>query len=248
MSVKVKDWVYGIHPVMELLRSGKEIEKVFIQKDLSSDGLEEIKQLLRDRSVQYQLVPLAKLNRMVPRNHQGIIGLQAPVNYWEVESLLPQIYEKGEDPLFLILDRVTDVRNFGAMLRTAECLGVHGVIFPSKESALINSDAVKSSAGAIFHIPLCKVSSMEKVVRYLQSSGLKIFACTEQGSDFIESADLKGPCALILGSEEDGISNYLLKNADQLLRINMKGKTSSLNVGAAAAISLYEITRQRNIG
>ena len=241
-----QDFIYGAWPVMEALKASKEFEKVLIQHGLRNEVIKEVISELKHLDIPFQFVPIEKLNRVTRKNHQGIIAYLSPVTFSRIEQVLPEIYEKGEDPFLLILDKITDVRNFGAILRTASCTGVHAVVIPVKGSALLNSDTVKSSAGAIYTLPICRSENLKDSIDYLKNSGLKILAATEKGEEVYFNEKLTGPVALIMGSEGEGISPEYLKRSDLLVRIPMTGTIDSLNVSVAAGVLLYEIFRQRN--
>ena len=241
-----QDIIFGARPVLEAIKSGKSIEKLFVQKNLSKEIFNEIKRNLNNRNVNISFVPKEKLNRITKKNHQGIICYVSPIIYQPPNEIIQRCYESGKDPIILILDRITDTRNFGAITRVAEASGVDAIIIPEKESALITSEAVKSSAGAINYIPICKVKSLKKVTQDLKDSGLKIIACTEKSEQDIYSIDYKGPTCIILGSEKDGISKNLLEISDEKVKIPMHGKIESLNVSSSSAVILYELIRQRN--
>ena len=237
--------IFGIRSVMEAVESGKEIESLFVQRGLSGGLMLELKQMLKSHAIPFQSVPVEKLNRLTRKNHQGVIGVISPITYQQLEQLVPMVYEKGEVPLFLILDGITDVRNLGAIARSAACAGVHGLVVPQKGSAEINPDAIKTSAGALFSIPVCREESLSKAVKFMQESGIQVIACTEKTKDPIYGLDLKAPTALVVGSEEQGVSQEILRIADGLARIPMTGEISSLNVSVAAGIVLFEGVRQR---
>ncbi|PKP32978.1 MAG: 23S rRNA (guanosine(2251)-2'-O)-methyltransferase RlmB [Bacteroidetes bacterium HGW-Bacteroidetes-16] len=241
-----QDFIYGAWPVMEALKASKEFEKVLIQHGLRNEVIKEVISELKHLDIPFQFVPIEKLNRVTRKNHQGIIAYLSPVTFSRIEQVLPEIYEKGEDPFLLILDKITDVRNFGAILRTASCTGVHAVVVPVKGTALLNSDTVKSSAGAIYTLPICRSENLKDSIEYLKNSGLKILAATEKGEEVYYNEKLTGPVALIMGSEGEGISPEYLKRSDLLVRIPMAGTIDSLNVSVAAGVLLYEIFRQRN--
>lgn len=245
IDTKDKDFIFGIHPVQEAIRSHASIDKVLIQKGLKSQIIQEIRNELRKAGVIWQEVPKEKLNKISRANHQGIIALISPVLFQDIETILPCIFEKGETPLLLVLDRITDVRNFGAICRTAESAGVHAIIIPEKGSARIGGDVVKTSAGAVMHIPICKAKSLKNVFEFLSKSGVHILACSEKGNQFYFDTQLSLPIALVLGSEEDGISPEYFSYCDAHIKIPMQGKTSSLNVSVAAGIILFECIRQR---
>lgn len=237
--------VFGIRAVMEAIESGKEIESLFIQRGLGGSLLNELKQLLKQYGISFQQVPVEKLNRITRKNHQGVIGVISPITYQQIEHIIPAIYERGEVPLLLILDGITDVRNLGAIARSAECAGVHALIVPRKGSAEINPDAIKTSAGALYKIDVCREESLGKTVRFLQESGINVVVCTEKTETNIYSGDFSGPTALIMGSEEHGVSDDLIRIADDLAKIPMFGEIGSLNVSVASGIVLYEVVRQR---
>ncbi len=238
--------IYGIRPVMEAIRAGKEIERVLISRGARSELMLDLKQLLRENKIVYTEVPAEKLNRLTRKNHQDVICFVSSVIYQQIENIIPLVFEKGETPLILILDRITDVRNFGAIARTAECSGVHAIVIPSKGTAQINADAVKTSAGALNSIPVCREGNLRSAIDYLRQSGLQIVAATEKTSQLHYSVDYTSPCAIILGSEEDGISSDLLKLADQKIKIPLLGEIESLNVSVACGVILYEAIRQRS--
>ncbi len=238
--------IYGLHPVMEAVKAGRDFERLYILKNLEGDSIRQLRQLLKQHHIYYQLVPVEKLNRLTQGNHQGVVGILSRIVYSDIEQLLPGIFEKGEVPFIVIADRITDVRNMGAIARTAECAGVHALIVPDQESAMINADALKTSAGALARIPVCRSSNLRVTTLFLRESGLKIIAVSEKGGEFYTKVDLTGPVALILGSEENGISPQLLKMADHICKIPLLGEISSLNVSVAAGILMYEVVRKRN--
>lgn len=237
--------VFGIRPVIEAIKAGKEIEKLLIQSGLKGEGFYELRNLLIELKVPFQYVPVEKLNRVTMKNHQGVICFVSSVAYQPIENILMDVFEQGRVPLFLILDRITDVRNFGAISRTAECVGVDAIIVPSKGSAQINGDAVKTSAGALMNISVCRSENLKTTVEYLQKSGVRVVSCTEKGSESIYDQDYSVPTAIVLGSEEDGISSDLIRISDGLAKIPMHGEIASLNVSVSAGVVLYEAIRQR---
>ena len=236
-----EDLTFGIRSVIEAIKQGKTINKILLQKGLTGELVKELLILVNKEKIIVQKVPIQKLNRMVKKNHQGVIAMISPVAYHQIDWLVQEVYEKGEDPFILILDRVKDVRNFGAIARTAECFGVHAIVIPSKDSALITNDAVKTSAGALFKIPVCKVSSLNTAVDFLKGSGLKVFACTEKSETLINKVLINGPKALIMGSEEDGVDYKLLKMTDGNFKIPMSGSIASLNVSVACGIAIHHL-------
>lgn len=237
--------VFGIRAIIEAIKSGKEIENLYLQRGLTGGIILELRALINDQEIGFQLVPVEKLNRLTPKNHQGAVAFISPISYDKIENIIPSIYEKGEVPLILILDGITDVRNFGAIARTAECAGVHALIVPSKGSAQINPDAIKTSAGALYKIPVCRHDSLFKTAKFLQESGLQLVACTEKTNDYLYKPDYTVPTAIIMGSEENGISTELIRIADHLAKIPMYGEIESLNVSVSAGILLYEAVRQK---
>lgn len=238
-------YIYGAHPIIEALRSGKEVEKILLKRGLRNDFSQEIIQLATENKIPIQEVPIEKLNAVTGKPHQGMIAFLSLIEYQDVENILPVVFEKGETPLFIILDKVTDVRNFGAICRSASCAGAHAIIIPSRGSAQINEDAIKSSAGAIHQIPICRSYNLKITIHFLKESGIKVIGVTEKTSDLIYSTDLKDPVALVLGNEEEGISPEYLKLCDAKIKIPMTGPIESLNVSVASAIALYEAVRQR---
>ncbi len=247
MEVKNNQLVFGIRAVMEAVESGKELESLYIQKGIQGDLLKELRRLIDKHELKYQYVPVEKLNRLTPKNHQGVVAFISPISFNQVEDLIPFVFENGEVPLFLILDRITDVRNFGAIARTAECAGVHGIVVPMKESGAINADALKTSAGALFKIPVCRVHSLKKTVEYMQESGLQVIGCSEKNDESLYTVDFSVPTAIVMGSEEDGISNDIIRIVDRYAKIPLQGEIESLNVSVAAGVVLYEAVRQRTI-
>lgn len=240
-----KDMIFGTRAVIEAVRAGRPIEKVLIQSGLSNELIRELLDEIKKHKVPMSFVPAEKLARLSSKNHQGVVCLLSAVTYARVEDLIDFAYHQGKDPLFLVVDRVTDVRNFGAMARTADCAGLTGIIIGDKGNAPITGDAVKTSAGALNYLPVCKVPDVRKIISLLRQNGIKVVACTEKATDDVYASNLTGPLAIIVGSEEDGISPDLLKVADQLVKIPMFGNIASLNVSVAAAISMYEAVRQR---
>lgn len=237
--------IFGTRVVIEAVRAGRPIEKVLIQSGLSNELIRELLDEIKKHKVPMSFVPAEKLARLSSKNHQGVVCLLSAVTYARVEDLIDFAYHQGKDPLFLVVDRVTDVRNFGAMARTADCAGLTGIIIGDKGNAPITGDAVKTSAGALNYLPVCKVPDVRKIISLLKQNGIKVVACTEKATDDVYASNLTGPLAIIVGSEEDGISPDLLKVADQLVKIPMFGNIASLNVSVAAAISMYEAVRQR---
>jgi 23S rRNA (guanosine2251-2'-O)-methyltransferase len=242
---KYENAIFGFHPIMEAIKAGKEIDTLFIQKGLKGDLFQELWTLVKSHKVVYKHVPVEKLNRLTGKNHQGVFAFVSPINFGNTANVIPQIYEEGKTPLILVLDRITDVRNFGAIVRTAECSGVNAIIVPEKGSAAINGDAIKTSSGALHNIPVCREFNLRATIEFLKNSGLQIIGCTEKADDFIYTPDYTLPTAIILGSEEDGISDEFLQMCTNKTKIPMTGTIGSLNVSVSAGVVLYEAVRQR---
>lgn len=239
------NFIFGTRTAIEAIRAGKEVDKIFIQKGLNNELFAELRKLITDGNIPHQFVPIEKLDRITGKNHQGVICFLSEITFYNIENLLPGIYEKGAVPLLLILDKVTDVRNFGAICRTAECSGVNAIIIPSRGSAQINADAVKTSAGALQLIPVCREENLKNTIIFLKESGVQIVACTEKTEDYYYALDFTQPTAIIMGSEEDGISGEYLKLCDHKAKIPLLGEIQSLNVSVACGVLLYEVVKQR---
>jgi 23S rRNA (guanosine2251-2'-O)-methyltransferase len=244
---KSDDFIFGIRSLIEAINAGKEIDRVLLTKKPDSIIMQELFPLIREYQIPFQYVPLEKLNRISRKNHQGVIAYLSEVSYSPLEEIITSAFEKGEDPRIIILDQVNDVRNFGAIARSVECLGFTAIVIPERGAARINADAVKTSAGALMNIPVCRQRSLEAAVDYLKQSGLNIIAVTEKAVTPVYEENLIGPIALIMGGEETGISSQLLKKADKLVLIPMKGKTQSLNVSVATSVIMYEVIRQQYV-
>jgi len=242
---EMNQMVFGIRAVIEAIDSGKEIESLFVQRGLGGSLYLELRNLLKEREIGFQQVPIEKLNRITRKNHQGVIAIISPITYHKIEDLIPMIYEKGETPLLLMLDGVTDVRNMGAIARTAECSGVHAIIVPNKGSAEVNPDAIKTSAGALYKIPVCRHESLSKVGKFLIESGIQLVVSTEKTDSSVYDVDYTAPTCIIMGAEDIGVSDDLIRIADHLGKIPMFGEIGSLNVSVSAGVVLYEAIRQR---
>lgn len=248
MSFKsLKQLTAGIHACSDALKEGREFERIFIRKGARGEGIELIIQRAKDREIPFTFVPVDKLDRLTNVNHQGVVGIHAVIEYQDLDAIIPFLYEKGKEPLCVILDRITDVRNFGAIVRTAECMGAHCVIIPESGGAQINTEAISTSTGAVGRLPICRTADLRKTILFLQQSGLNVVAASEKGSHLLYQADLSGPLAIIMGSEKDGVSPELLELADASLKIPMKGDAGSLNVSVAMGMFAYEAARQRNL-
>jgi 23S rRNA (guanosine2251-2'-O)-methyltransferase len=245
--VKSDRSIYGIHAVLEAVQAGREIDKVIVRRGGGSELLKNLLGELGNREIPVQFVPVEKLNRITSKNHQGVIAWLSEISYSNIAQVLPSVFEAGEDPLILMLDGISDVRNFGAIARSAECAGVHAILVPATGSAAINADAIKTSAGALHRIPVCRVRDLNSAARFLRDSGLRLIAASEKAQDTLYETDLTGPVGIIMGSEEQGISAGLLKDADHWASIPMRGNITSLNVSVAAGIMLFEAIRQRRM-
>jgi 23S rRNA (guanosine2251-2'-O)-methyltransferase len=245
--IKESDCIFGLRPVIEAIKAGKQIDRLLVKQGLQGPLYHELMLEVRKHNVAYQIVPLARIELVTRKNHQGVLAWLSLIEFQSISNLLPMIFEKGEDPLIVALDGVSDVRNFGAIVRTADCLGAHAVLIPEKGSARITADAVKTSAGALHSFPVCREKSILRSIEYLKESGLKVAAASEKSGSDISKLNLKGPLVLIVGSEDKGISRELISVSDHQVIIPMTGDLGSLNVSVAAGILLYEIARQRSL-
>ena len=237
--------IFGIRAVAEAISAGKEVDKILIKKDLSGELATELFALIKGTDITVQRVPQEKLNSITRKNHQGVIAFISPINYQPVEEIVASLYEQGKVPFFLVLDHLTDVRNFGAIARTAECAGVDAIIIPSKGSVSVTADAVKTSAGALMNIPVCRVASLYNTVKYLKASGLQVVGASEKATKDYTEADMTLPLALVMGAEDKGISTEILSLVDTTVSLPQYGKIASLNVSVAAGVMIYEVLRQR---
>ncbi len=242
---KEENMIFGTRAVIEAIEAGKEFDKILIQKGLSNELFGQLRKALEGTEIPYQWVPIEKLKRISSKNHQGVIAYLANITYYATEDLLGSVFESGKVPLVLILDKITDVRNFGAIARSAECAGVDMIIIPSRGAAQINADAIKTSAGALHKIPVCREDNLKNTIGFLKESGLQIISCHEKTENLIYDVDFKLPTAIIMGSEENGISGEYLKRSDTSVKIPMPGKIASLNVSVATGIVLFEAVHQR---
>lgn len=241
-----KTQLYGIHPITEAMLSGKVIDKLFIQQDLKSDQAKELHILARKLGVSIVKSPKEKLNKLCRHNHQGAVAFTSPIEFGNIEMIIQGAFEQGLVPFFIMLDKVNDVRNFGSIARTALSAGCHAIIIPHKGAAAINEEAVKTSAGALHHVPVCKVLSLSDTIKLMHASGIKTIACTEKAEKDIYHVELKEPVNLMLGNEGKGVDPHLLHMAADHVKIPMYGKVGSLNVSVAAGICLFEAARQRH--
>jgi 23S rRNA (guanosine2251-2'-O)-methyltransferase len=241
----LENYIFGIRPLMEAIEEGKIPEKIFIQKGLGGANFQQLFKLVREKQIPFQMVPVEKLNRLTRKNHQGVVAMLSLITYQKLEDVIPAVYEKGETPLLVILDKITDVRNLGAIARTAECAGAHALVMGEKESAPINADAIKTSAGALSRLPVCREREILETLAFIKESGIRIISCTEKAKESIYETSLEGPIAIIMGAEDKGISKACLAMSDTQAAIPQKGKTSSLNVSVATGIVIFEALRQR---
>ena len=236
--------IYGIRAVIEAINSSKDIDKVFIQTGLKGKLIGQLESLIRKNKINFSYVPTQKLDRLSKKNHQGVIARIAPIKFYNIDSF-SEVLEKSNNPFVLILDQISDVRNFGAIIRTAEISGVDGIIIQNSSSAPVNSDTIKTSAGAIFNIPICKVNHIKDAIYHLQSMNISIISASEKSEKNIYDVDLKVPLAIIMGSEQKGINKSVINLSNESVKLPMYGKIESLNVSVACGIFLYEVVRQR---
>lgn len=239
------DYIFGIHALLEALEADVQIDKVLIKKDLDSATAHTLREQLRERRIPVQYVPIERLNRITRRNHQGVIATVTPVTYQHITDIIPAIYERGETPLILILDGLTDTRNFGAIARTAECAGADAIVIPRRNSVAITADAEKASAGALMHLPVCRVDSIADAVRYLTDAGVMVVAASEKADCDYTKPDYSGPVAIVMGAEDVGISPQVFGLCSRQVSIPILGTIGSLNVSVAAGVMAYEVVRQR---
>ncbi len=243
----MEDFIFGTHAVIEAITAGKDIERVLLQKKADNSAARELFSLLRQKNIEFQFVPVEKLNRVTRKNHQGVIAYISQVSYTSLEEIVSRAYESGKDPFILVLDHISDVRNFGAIARTCECAGLDGIVIPEKGSVRISADAIKTSAGALMKIPVARVNSLRETINYLLMSGLTVVSATEKSDTDLYEADLGGPIAVIMGSEDIGVSASLLGLSNKQVKIPLMGEIGSLNVSVAAGVVIYEIIRQRSL-
>ena len=243
--IEKNEMIFGVRAVIEAVQAGKEIDKVLIKKDIQSELSKELFAALKDRFIPVQRVPVERINRITRKNHQGVVAFISPITYQRTEDLVPFLFEQGKNPLFVLLDGLTDVRNFGAIARTCECAGVDAIILPSKNSVSVNADAVKTSAGALHTLPVCRENNIASTIKYLKESGFKIIAATEKGDYDYTRGDYTAPTCLIMGAEDTGVPYEHLALCDEWVRIPLFGTIESLNVSVAAGILIYKAIEQR---
>ena len=237
--------IFGLRAIIEAINSGETIDKVFLQKGLQGELYGELESAIRKESINSSYVPVEKLNRLTNKNHQGAVANISPITFHDMETLVLDVLESGKTPLFLLLDEISDVRNFGAIIRTAECTGVQGIIIQKKGGAPVNGDTIKTSAGAVFKVPICKVDHIKDAIYYMQASGIKVVAASEKTDNTLFDINFKEPCAIIMGSEGRGINPSVLKVSDEKAKLPLLGEIESLNVSVACGAFLYEVVRQR---
>ena len=245
--VKESTMVFDIRAVIEAINAGKDFDRILLRRDMSSSIARELLEALKGKEISVQRVPREKLDRMTEKNHQGVIAFLSQITYQKIEDIVPFVFEQGKVPFFVILDGITDVRNFGAIARTCECAGVDAIIIPTQGTASINADAIKTSAGALHNIVVCRTENLTNCIKFLADSGIKSIAATEKATQNYTQCSMTDPIALIMGAEDVGIAPERLKLCDEQVRIPMSGKISSLNVSVSAGILIYEVLRQREI-
>ncbi len=239
------EMIFGVRAVIEAVEAGKEIDKILVKKDIQSDLSRELFSALKGRNIPVQRVPVERINRITRKNHQGVVAFVSAITYQKIENIVPGLFEEGKCPLFVMLDGLTDVRNFGAIARTCDCAGVDAIVIPSKNSVSVNADAVKTSAGALLTLPVCKEQNLIDAIKFLKESGFKIVAATEKGDYDYSKAEFKDPVCIIMGAEDTGIPYEHLALCDEWVKIPMFGHIESLNVSVAAGILIFEARKQR---
>ena len=245
--MKEKEMIFGIRAIIEAIEAGKEIDKVIVKRELQGDLSKELFALLKSRDIAVQRVPNERLDRFTRKNHQGVIAFLSAITYEHIEDIIPFLYEQGKDPFILVLDGITDVRNFGAIARTCEVAGVDAIVIPERGSVSVNADAIKTSAGALHTIPVCRERNLKDAILFLRNSGVKVVAATEKAADNYTAVDLTSPTAIVMGSEDEGVSNEIIRICDNLVKIPQFGNIQSLNVSVACGVMIYEVVRQRGI-
>ncbi len=239
------EYIFGIRAVIEAIDAGKQIDKIFIKKDLQGELVGELFDLIKQHNIVTQRVPIERINKITRKNHQGVVAILSAVTYYKLDDIVPMLYEEGLLPFVVVLDGITDVRNFGAIARTCECVGANAIVIPERGSVSVNADAVKTSAGALHHIPVCREKNTVKAVKFLKDNGYQIVAASEKADINYTQADYTGPVALVMGAEDVGISPEVIRLCDTFVSIPMFGHIGSLNVSVAAGVMMYEVVRQR---
>lgn len=240
------EMIFGVRAVIEAVQAGKEIDKILVKKDIQSDLSKELFAAIKGKNINVQRVPVERINRITRKNHQGVVAFVSQITYQRIEDIVPFLYEQGKTPFIVLLDGITDIRNFGAIARTCECAGVDAIVIPAKNSVTVNADAVKTSAGALHTIPVCRENNISDAINFMKDSGIRILAATEKGEINYTESDCEGPLCIIMGAEDKGIPYDHLKLCDEWVRIPQFGTIGSLNVSVAAGVLVYEVVRQRN--
>ncbi|MGB4017802.1 23S rRNA (guanosine(2251)-2'-O)-methyltransferase RlmB [Petrimonas mucosa] len=244
--MKEKEMIFGIRAVIEAAEAGKDIDKVLVKRELSGELFKELQEVLRRYEIPMQKVPLERIDRITRKNHQGVVAFTSAVTYQKLDQIVPFLYEQGKTPLIIVLDGITDVRNFGAIARTCEVAGVDAIVIPARGSVSVNGDAIKTSAGALHSIPVCRENNLKEAVVFLRNSGIKVVAASEKAARNYTGTDMSVPVAILMGSEDEGVSPEILRVCDELVKIPQFGTIQSLNVSVAAGVMIYEAVRQRN--
>ena len=245
--MKENEMIFGTRAVIEAIQAGKEIDKILMRRDLQNDLARQLFSIVKETNIPIQRVPQEKLDRLTRKNHQGVIAFISAVTYQKLEDIVPFLYEEGKNPFILLLDGITDVRNFGAIARSCDCAGVDAIVIPARNSVSVNADAVKTSAGALLSLPVCKEGSITEAIKFLQNSGYKVVAATEKASLEYTETTYTDPIAIVMGGEDLGISMDNLRICDEMVKIPIMGNIASLNVSAAAAVLMYEVVKQRKV-
>lgn len=240
-----QNYIYGIHPVIEAIDSGHNIDKIYLQKGLHGVNYKRIQEIIKKYRLHWKWAPKEKLRCLTLKKHQGVFAFISPIEYQSIDNLIPKLYEQGKNPFLLVLDRITDVRNFGSIVRTSECGGVDGILIPSNGSTLINSDAIKASSGAILNLPICKELDLYKSLLILKQYGIQIIAAEDKTFTSFYEVDLSVPLAILIGNEQYGIDSSYLSLTDKQVKLPMIGKLSSINVSVVCGVLIYEVLRRR---
>ena len=243
--IEKNEMIFGVRAVIEAIQAGKEIDRILIKRDIQSDLSKELFAVVKGTMIPVQRVPVERINRITRKNHQGVVAFISSITYQKTEDIVPMLFEQGKNPLLIMLDGITDVRNFGAIARTCECAGVDAIVIPSKNSVSANADAIKTSAGALYKLPVCREQNLTQTIKFLKDSGFKIVAATEKGDYDYSKADYMNPTCIIMGAEDKGVAYEHLALCDEWIKIPMLGTIESLNVSVAAGILIYEAVKQR---
>ena len=244
--MKEKEMIFGLRAVIEAVQAGKDVDRVLVKRELQGELFKELQDVLTLHEIPMQKVPLERIDRITRKNHQGVLAYMSAVTYQKIEDIIPMLYEQGKNPFIVVLDGITDVRNFGAIARTCEVAGVDAIVIPARGSVRVSADAIKTSAGALHTIPVCRELNIRDAVQFLRNSGVKVVAATEKAAENYTTSTYVDPVAILMGAEDEGISPELLKISDDLVRLPVYGTIQSLNVSVAAGVMLYEVIRQRN--